>query len=55
MDTMIINEAIDIFKRLSPENQADFMTLVRVAEAAEKGARNAAGTPLCDPNVTSHG
>lgn len=36
MNATIVKEATDILKRLSPENQAYFMTLVRVAEAAEK-------------------
>lgn len=32
----------DILKRLTPQNQAYFMTLVRVAEIAENGAKNVA-------------
>ena len=31
MNATIVKEATDILKRLSPENQAYFMTLVRVA------------------------
>ena len=36
----IVKEGIDIFKRLSPKNQAYFMTLLRLAEAAEEGVKN---------------
>ena len=50
MNATIVKEATDILKRLSPENQAYFMTLVRVAEAAEKGARAAAEKHLCEPS-----
>ena len=50
MNATIVKEATDILKRLSPENQAYFMTLVRVAEAAEKGARSAAEKHLCEPS-----
>ncbi len=35
-----VEETTDILKRLSPQNQAYFMTLVRVAEIAENGVRN---------------
>lgn len=35
-----VAEGIDILKKLSPKNQAYFMTLLRLAEAAENGARN---------------
>lgn len=35
----IINEATETLKRLSPNNQRYFMTLVRVAEAAENGVK----------------
>lgn len=41
MDSALIKETTDILKRLSPENQAYFMTLVRVAEVAENGVKNA--------------
>ncbi len=37
-----VEETADILKRLAPQNQAYFMTLVRVAEIAENGAKNAA-------------
>ena len=35
-----VKETTDIHKRLSPKNQAYFMTLVRVAEIAENGVKN---------------
>lgn len=35
MESKVIIEAADILKRLSPKNQAYFMTLIRVAETAE--------------------
>lgn len=35
-----VKETADILKRLSPQNQAYFMTLVRVAEIAENGVKN---------------
>ncbi len=35
-----VKETTDILKRLSPQNQAYFMTLVRVAEIAENGVKN---------------
>lgn len=41
MTTTMIKETADILKRLSPQNQAYFMTLVRVAETAENGAKSA--------------
>lgn len=41
MTTTTINETADILKRLSPQNQAYFMTLVRVAETAENGVKSA--------------
>ena len=37
-----VEETAGILKRLSPQNQAYFMTLVRVAEIAENGAKNVA-------------
>lgn len=40
MKKNIIEEATNILKRLSPQNQAYFMTLVRVAETAENGVKN---------------
>lgn len=41
METTILKETAEILKRLSPQNQAYFMTLVRVAETAENGVKNA--------------
>lgn len=41
MTQTTVKETTDILKRLSPQNQAYFMTLVRVAEIAENGAKNA--------------
>ncbi|WP_204791230.1 hypothetical protein [Oscillibacter sp. CU971] len=40
MDDKTIKETIEILKRLSPKNQAYFMTLVRLAEVAENGVKN---------------
>ena len=37
-----VEETAGILKRLTPQNQAYFMTLVRVAEIAENGAKNVA-------------
>lgn len=37
-----VEETASILKRLTPQNQAYFMTLVRVAEIAENGAKNVA-------------
>lgn len=36
----MIQEATDILKKLSPKNQAYFMTLARVAETAENGVKS---------------
>lgn len=41
MSGTIVKETMDILKRLSPQNQIYFMTLVRVAENAENGAKHA--------------
>lgn len=41
MTASTIKETADILKRLSPQNQAYFMTLVRVAETAENGVKSA--------------
>lgn len=41
MTTTTIKETADIFKRLSPQKQAYFMTLLRVAEAAENAIKSA--------------
>lgn len=40
MENTIIKETTDVLKRLSPNNQIYFMTMVRLAEAAENGVRN---------------
>ena len=40
MNKSAVKETADILKRLTPKNQAYFMTLVRVAEIAENGAKN---------------
>lgn len=40
MDNAIIREATDVLKKLSPQNQSYFMTLLRLAETAEEGARD---------------
>lgn len=41
MEVTMIQEATDILKKLSPKNQAYFMTLARVAETAENGVKSA--------------
>lgn len=41
-----VNEGIDILKKLSPKNQAYFMTMLRLAEAAEEGAKNNAAASV---------
>ncbi len=46
MTKTTIKETADILKRLSPQNQAYFMTLVRVAETAENSVKNAFGCSL---------
>ena len=50
MSIRIIREAADIFKQLSPRNQKYLLTLVRVAQAAEKGARKTEGESLQKPS-----
>lgn len=40
MENTIIKETTDIFNRLTPKNQTYFMILVRLAEAAENGAKH---------------
>jgi len=40
MESTIVKEGTDILKRLSPKNQTYFMTLLRLAEIAEDGAKN---------------
>lgn len=42
MEETMVKETADILKRLSPKNQAYFMTLVRVAESAENGVKSLA-------------
>lgn len=37
---IIVKEATEILKKLSPKNQAFFMTMIRVAETAEAGVKN---------------
>ncbi len=45
----IIKEGTDTFKRLSPKNQIYFMTLLRLAEAAEEGVKCEMRDLLCNP------
>lgn len=40
MNNMVVKEGTDILKKLTPENQTYFMTLLRLAEVAENGVRN---------------
>ncbi len=40
MENNNVKEGINILKKLSPKNQIYFMTLLRLAEAAEDGARS---------------
>ena len=40
MNNTIVKEGTDILKRLSPKNQSYFMTLLRLAEVAENGAKD---------------
>lgn len=40
MENNNVKEGINILKKLSPKNQTYFMTLLRLAEAAEDGARS---------------
>ena len=39
MSDINVKEGIEILKNLSPKNQAYFMTMLRLAEVAESGAR----------------
>lgn len=39
MEKTIVEETADILKQLSPQNQAYFMTMVRVAGVAEDNAK----------------
>lgn len=55
MEASIVKETTDILKRLSPQNQIYFMTLVRVAEAAENGVKSAMiEQPRKPPDVVWH-
>lgn len=40
MENNNVKEGMNILKKLSPKNQTYFMTLLRLAEAAEDGARS---------------
>jgi len=40
MKDTIVKEGADILKKLSPKNQAYFMSMLRLAEVAEEGAKN---------------
>lgn len=40
MEDTIVKEGMDILKKLSPKNQTYFMTLLRLAEVAEEGAKS---------------
>lgn len=40
MEDMTLQETVDILKCLTPQNQAYFMTLVRVAQVAENGVKS---------------
>lgn len=46
-----VEETAGILKRLTPQNQAYFMTLVRVAEIAENGAKNVAFEQARNPTM----
>lgn len=39
MENQIVLETAEILKRLSPQNQAYFMTMVRLAEVAERNVK----------------
>ncbi len=51
MNVTTIEETVDILKRLTPENQAYFMTLVRVAESVEISVKNSLAEQSCKPSV----
>ena len=54
MENAIVKEGTDILKKLSPKNQTYFMTLLRLAEAAEDGARTEMlGHPRNPPKQTA--
>lgn len=50
-ETTITKETVDILKRLTPQNQAYLMTLVRVAETAENGVKNSLIKQPCKPPI----
>lgn len=39
IESSIAQETFEILKKLSPQNQAYFMTMARIAEAAENGVK----------------
>ncbi|MCM1258138.1 MAG: hypothetical protein NC307_09835 [Roseburia sp.] len=39
MKNPIVKEGLDILKKLSPKNQTYFMTMLRLAKAAEDGVK----------------
>lgn len=47
MEDTMLNEGIDILKKLSLKNQTYFMTLLRLAEVAEEGAKSEMHSQLC--------
>lgn len=47
MEKSLVEEGTNILKKLSPMNQAYFMTLLRVAEAAENGVRSEMSSQQC--------
>ena len=51
MENLLIKEATDTLKRLSPKNQVYFMTLVRVAEVAENSVK--CSGPTIPPHLPS--
>lgn len=40
MENAMVKETTEILKKLSPQNQSYFMTLVRLAATAENSAKN---------------
>lgn len=45
MEATIIKEVVDIFKNLSPQNQAYFMELIKVAQIAENSVKDSIAAP----------
>lgn len=41
METSNLEKALEILRKLSPQNQRHLMAMLRVAQAAEKGAKEA--------------